>query len=143
MGVMPLVKAVVAGGVVANVLDTVAHGFVLGDAYYSRQTGLFATGSVAWFVLGNFVAVGVFVWVYLRVRQSFRYGARGGATFGLYAGVLIGFPTHIVLSLIIVDFPYGLAWAWTIHEVVWTVTVGAIIGLLVGGTERRPVAAVR
>ena len=128
---LQLVKAVVAGGLVANMLDTAVHGFLLGSSYYARQTGLFASGSVAWLVLGNFVAVAVFVGVYLRVRQSFKGGALGGATFGIYAGVLIGFPTHIGLSLTIVDFPYTLAWAWTLHEVVWAVTVGAVIGPLV------------
>ena len=140
---LQLVKAVVAGGLVANVLDTAVHGFLLGSSYYARQMGLFASGSVAWLVLGNFVAAAVFVGVYLRVRQSFTGGALGGATFGIYAGVLIGFPTHIGLSLTIVDFPYTLAWAWTLHEVVWTVTVGAIIGPLVDRVGRRSAAAVR
>lgn len=138
-----LVKVVVAGGFVANVLDAGVHGFLLGRAYYAPHTELFASGSVAWLVLGNFVAVAVFVGVYLRVRQSFRRGALGGATFGLYAGVLIAFPTHIVLSLVIVDFPYDLAFAWTLREIVWTVTVGAVIGLLLGRAPRRPVSTVR
>ena len=111
-----LVLAVVAGGVVANVLDTIVHGFLLANAYYAQQTGLFREdGSPAWLVLGDFVAVAVFVWVYMRVRQSFGGGAIGGATFGLYAGVLIGFPTHIFLNLVIIDFSYTLAWAWTVH----------------------------
>jgi hypothetical protein len=46
--------------------------------------------------------------------------------------VLIGFPTHIFLNLVIVDFGYGLAWAWTVHEIVWTVTVGAVVGRIAG-----------
>ncbi len=140
---MQLAKTVVVGGLIANALDTAVHGFLLGSSYYAQQTGLFASGSVAWLVLGNFVAVAVFVGVYLRVRQSFKGGALGGATFGLYAGVLIGFPTHIFLSLVIADFPYSLAWAWTLHEVVWTVTVGAVIGPLVDKAGERSVAAVR
>lgn len=138
-----LVKAVVAGGLVANVLDAGVYGFLLEPAYYGRYTELLASGSLAWLVLGNFVAVAVFIGVYLRVRQSFRRGARGGATFGVYAGVLIGFPTHIVLSLVIVDLPYDVAWAWTLHEVVWAVIVGAVVGPLVDDARGRPRAPVR
>ncbi len=133
MSLKQLVLAVVAGGVVANVLDTIVHGFLLASAYYSQRTGLFRDdGSPVWLVLGDFVAVAVFVWVYTRVRQSFRGGAIGGATFGLYAGVLIGFPRHIFLNLVIIDFSYTLAWAWTVHQVVWTVAVGAVVGAIAG-----------
>ena len=49
-----------------------------------------------------------------------------------YAGVLIGFPTHLFLSIVIVDFAYTLAWAWTLLEIVWCVTVGAVVGKIAG-----------
>ena len=127
-----LVLSIAAGGIVANVLDFIAHGLVMGSVY-AEQTALFRSdGSLLWLNLGDFVSVAVFVWVYQRVRSCFRGGAAGGAIFGLYAGVLIGFPTHIFLNLVIVDFGYGLAWAWTVHEVVWTVTVGAVVGRIAG-----------
>ena len=124
--------SIVAGGVVANVLDFIFHGLLMGNLY-AEQTALFRTdGSLLWLNLGDFVSVAVFVWVYQRVRSCFRGGAAGGAIFGLHAGVLIGFPTHIFLNLVIVDFGYGLAWAWTVHEIVWTVTVGAVVGKIAG-----------
>lgn len=127
-----LALSIVAGGIVANVLDFIAHGLVMGGVYAER-TALFRTdGSLLWLNLGDFVSVAVFVWVYQRVRTCFRGGAAGGATFGLYAGVLIGFPTHVFLNLVIVDFGLGLALAWTVHEIVWTVTVGAVVGRIAG-----------
>lgn len=133
MTLKQLITAVIAGGVVAIVLDTIVHGFLLSNAYYSLQPGLFRSdGSPVWLLLGDVVAVVVFVWFYQRVRHSFRRGALGGAVFGFYAGVLIGFPTHIVLNLVVVDFSYALAWAWTIHEIAWTVTVGAVVGAIAG-----------
>lgn len=127
------VLALIAGGVVANALDLAVHGYLLGTAFYARLPELFRSdGSPALLVLSDFVAVAVFVWVYDRVRSSFPAGVRGGATFGLYAGLLIGFPTHIFLNLVIVDFPYVVAWAWTANQVVWGVTVGTIVGAIVG-----------
>ena len=92
-------------------------------------------------MLGDFAAVAVFVWMYKRVRESFRGGAFGGATFGPYAGVLIGFPRHIFLNLVIVDFSYTFAWAWTVHQVVWTVAVGAVVGAIAGKPVRHAAIA--
>ncbi len=54
------------------------------------------------------------------------------STFGFYAGVLIGFPTHLFLSVVIVDFAYTLAWAWTLLEIAWGVSVGAVVGRIAG-----------
>ena len=127
-----IVLSILIGGLVANVLDIIVHGLLLGNVY-AEQTALFRSdGSPLWLNLADFVSAAVFVWVYDRVRTCFRGGARGGATFGLYAGVLIGFPTHIFLNLVIVDFSYLLAWAWTLHEVVWAVAVGAVVGRIAG-----------
>lgn len=125
--------AVGVGGVLANALDIAVHGYLLGTEYYSRLPGVFRDdGSPVALVLGDFVAVGVFLWVYDRVWTSFRPGALGGATFGLYAGVLIGFPTHIFVNLAIVDFPYPVAWAWTANQVVWGGLVGGAVGAILG-----------
>ena len=105
--------SIVIGGLVATVLDVLVHGFLLGNAFYVQQTALFGTeSSPLSLTLGDFVSVAVFVWVYQRVRSCFRGGAAGGAIFGFYAGVLIGFPTHLFLNVVIVDFAYTLAWAW-------------------------------
>ena len=137
-----IVLSVVIGGLVANFLDVIVHGFLLGNAFYVQQTELFRNdGSPLWLNLGDFASVAVFVWVYQRVRSCFRGGAAGGATFGLYAGVLIGFPTHIFLNLVIVDFAYTLGWAWTLHEIVWAVTVGAVVGKIAGAPSPGTAAA--
>ena len=128
-----IVLSILIGGLVATVLDVLVHGFLLGNAFYVQQTALFGTeSSPLSLTLGDFVSVAVFVWVYQRVRSCFRDGAAGGAIFGFYAGVLIGFPTHLFLSIVIVDFAYALAWAWTLLEIVWCVTVGAVVGKIAG-----------
>jgi len=57
-------------------------------------------------------------------------GAKGGASYGLYAGILINFPTWIFAHLIFEGFPYSLAWTWTLVGVVWCVIAGAVAGAL-------------
>jgi hypothetical protein len=68
------------------------------------------------------------VWVYARVFSSFGGGPKGGATFGLYAGIFANFPTWIFAHLLMVGFPYQLAWSWTIVGVLWCVIAGAVAG---------------
>ena len=135
------VLAIVLGGIVANALDIIVHGFLLNPSYAEASILFRADFSPLWLTLGDFVSVAVFVWVYTRVRSCFAAGAAGGAAFGFYAGVLIGFPTHIFLNLVLVEFSYGLAWAWTINEIVWCVAVGSIVGRIAGGRNAATVGA--
>jgi D-alanyl-lipoteichoic acid acyltransferase DltB (MBOAT superfamily) len=76
------------------------------------------------------VAALVFVWVYDRVYGSFGGGWKGGATYGLFAGILVNFPTWLFMNLVLEGFPYGLAWIWTIVGVVYGVILGAVAGAL-------------
>jgi hypothetical protein len=68
--------------------------------------------------------------VYDRVYNSFAAGPKGGATFGLYAGVLISFPMMIFNHLMIANYPYGLAWAMTIASIIGGIIGGAVAGAL-------------
>ena len=129
MNVKKLLLATIAVGVVWNVLDFVVHGQILAGAYYSKLATLFRADSpLAYLVIGDFVAALVFVWVYDRVYGSFGGGPKGGATYGLYVGVLVNFPTWIFLNLLFVGFPYALAWIWTIYGIVAGVVAGAVAG---------------
>ena len=131
MNVKKLLLATLAVGVVMNVLDFIVQAQVLQGMYYSKLTSLFRTDMpVAGLVIGDFVAALVLVWVYARVMGSFEGGPKGGATYGLYVGVLANFPTWIFLNMLIVGFPYVLAWIWTIYGTVATVIAGAVAGAI-------------
>jgi len=131
MNVKKLLLATLVVGVVANVLDWIVHGTILQGSYYSQMPGLFRQDApFAWFIIGDFVWALVFVWVYARVYSSFSGGAKGGATYGLYAGVLVNFPMNLFFNLTFKDFPYGLAWIWTIWGIIAFVIVGAVAGAL-------------
>lgn len=131
MNLKRFLMAGLAGGVVGNVLDYVVHGQILTAKYYSQMPSLFRQDTpIPWFLGGTFVAALVLAWVWAKVHASFGSGAKGGALGGLYAGVLIYFPSQIFMHLMFVGFPYALSWIWTIYGILWTVVVGAVIGAL-------------
>ncbi|MBI3940728.1 MAG: hypothetical protein HY315_07825 [Acidobacteria bacterium] len=130
MNVKKLLLATIVGGIVANALDFVVHEQILAG-YYSSLPSLFRQDTpVAWLVFGDFVAVLVLVWVYDRVYSSFGGGVTAGATYGLYAGILVNFPTWIFANLLFVGFPYALGWIWVVYGIIWAVITGAIAGAL-------------
>jgi len=142
MNVKKLLIATLVVGVVANVLDFIVHGLILQGAFYSKLTTLFRTDMpMGWFIFGDFVGALVLVWVYDRVYGSFAGGLKGGALYGLYAGILVNFPTWLFASGMYVGFPYGLAWIWTIWGILWTVILGAVAGVLYQKKEAAAAAA--
>jgi hypothetical protein len=127
MNVKKLLLTALAVGVAVNVYDFVVHALLLEG--YMAQLPLFRKAMpIPWLVLGDFVAALVFVWVYDRVFGSFGGGPKGGATFGLYAAVLVNFPTWIFAHLTIEGFTYGLAWTFTLVGIAWGLVAGAVAG---------------
>ncbi|MFN0159126.1 MAG: hypothetical protein ACKVRP_13775 [Bacteroidota bacterium] len=122
--------AVLVAGLVVNVFDFVVHGMMLANTYMSMPDVFNQTEDPTWFVVGDFIAVLVFAWFYDKVYASFGGGMMGGATYGLYAGVLVSFPTWIFAHLMIAGFPYGLAWTFTLLGIVWGVIAGAVLGAM-------------
>lgn len=123
--------AVMAAGVVANILDYLVQGMWLTNAVYSLHPETFnPDANPVWYIVGDFVTVLVLAWVYDKVYGSFSGGAGGGALYGFYAGVLVNFPTWIFIHIFIKGFSYGTAWIWTIYGIVWAVIAGAVIGAI-------------
>jgi hypothetical protein len=121
--------AVLVGGIVANVIDSIVMGGVL-ESTFASIPSIRQDMSIAWLVFGDFVAVFVFTLLYDRVYSSFPGGPKGGATWGAYAGLLVSFPTWLFMHLMFVGFPYGLAWGLTIYGIIWGVIVGAVVGAM-------------
>jgi hypothetical protein len=130
MPVSKLLVTAIVVGLVVNVYDFLIHGILLQGALYSKLPLMRPDASVPLLIVNDFVAAVVFVWVYQRVRPNFAPGAAGGALFGLYAGVLVNFPTWIACYLLLNGFTYALAWAWILTGIVWAVVAGAVTGAL-------------
>ena len=103
MNLQKILKATLVVGIVANILDALIHGVILKD-YYAGFAIFNQEMSMGWLVFGDFVAALVFVWVYDRVQGSFGGGPKGGAMYGLYAAILLNFPTWIFSSMLIIGF---------------------------------------
>ena len=121
--------AVLVGGIVANILDFVIMGGLFRETFLAIES-IRPEGEIGitWFVIGDFVAALVFMVVYDRVYSSFSPGAKGGATFGAYAGLLVSFPMWIFVHMMFKGFPYGLAWELALIGIVWGALVGAVMG---------------
>ena len=141
MPVSKLLVTAVVVGIVVNVYDLLVHGMLLQGPLYSKLPLMRTDMSVPLLIVTDFVAAVVFVWVYQRVRSGFAPGAGGGATFGLYAGVLVNFPTWIACYLLLEGFTYGLAWAWILTGILWAVLAGAVAGALVSRSVPTAAAA--
>ena len=122
-----ILKAGIAVGVVMNIYDIVVNMYIfpmLGPSPSFMKD--MASLPMVWLVIADFVAALVFIWFFDRVRAAFGPGAKGGATYGVMAGILINFPLWIVMYLIMKDFAYGTAWIWTVSGILWGVIAGAV-----------------
>jgi hypothetical protein len=131
MNLAKLLVTTVVVGIVLVVWDGLVHGMLLQRMYYAHLPNLFrADTPMGWAIVGEFVFALVWVWVYDRVYASFGGGVRGGAAFGVYAGVLLNFPMWIFNHLMFVGFPYSLSWWWVGTGIVISVIAGAVTGAL-------------
>lgn len=121
--------AVLVGGVVANILDSLVMGMLLAPQMAGIES-MRQEMNVGWFVFGDFVFVFVMMLFFDRVYSSFAAGPKGGATYGAYVGLLVSFPMWIFIHLMFKGFPYGLSWILTVYGIIWGVIVGATLGAM-------------
>ena len=133
--------AVLVAGVVMNILDAIVYGMWLEGAYFKQNTVLFAQDtSMAWYVIGDFIAVFVFAWIFTRVSGSFGSTVQDGAKAGLYLGIFANFPLWIFMHMMFNGFPYSLSWISTIYGVIWYVIAGAVVAAMMKKKEAAPAA---
>jgi hypothetical protein len=141
MNVKKLILAALVVGVVVNVYDFIVHGVLLAGIYQGLPDLFRQDMSLTWLVIGDFIAALVLVWFYARVQGSFGEGAAAGAKFGLYAGVLLGFPAQLFANMMFVGFPYSLAWYWVFAIIGWAIVGGATAGAIYKAEKEEPAAA--
>jgi glycopeptide antibiotics resistance protein len=81
----------------------------------------------AWFFLISLVVALVATILFQKTRQMWADGPRGGATFALWLGLIVGF-NQFFLPLVVEGFPYYLAWCWLGIDVIAFCVLGAVIG---------------
>ncbi len=137
MNIERIAKMAVAAAVVYVGFDYIMLNYVLTGTMASMASILNPTApSMAMWMVADVVAAIVLVVVFDRVRGSFGAGAVGGATFGVYAGLLTNLPMWISLHLFLKDFSYGAAWVFTAYGVVASVLMGAAAGAAAGSESK-------
>jgi hypothetical protein len=120
-----------AAGVVTWLADFVMHGLILGGTY-QRYPQVFSQTqkSPAWFLLVS-VCIGLTVALLLaKTRSMWAAGAKGGATYGFFLG-LVGFFPSFYYPLVIDGMPYFLAWCWGGITLIDSVLAGAVLGTII------------
>lgn len=109
------------------VFDLLLANPLVGSAF-AQIPGMRET-AMQWVAIGNLAGALVFTWVFARVRGSFGPGAKGGASYGLHAGVLISFPGYLWMT-VYNTWPYGAVWHITLVFIVIYTLTGALVGLV-------------
>jgi hypothetical protein len=106
--------------------DNFLSGMLIGSTM-AQLPGLVAEVSKLWETVGDLFAAIMLTGVYARVRGVYGVGAKNGAIYGVYAGLLINFPTWLFMT-VYAGWPYSLTWTMTLAGTLLTVVAGAIIG---------------
>lgn len=123
------ILAGVAGGIVATMANYIMHGMIMASAYMKYPVFTKEQANPLWFFLVG-ICIGIPVAIlFAKTRESWANGLVGGATFGLFLGLVSFFPPFYD-SLVIEGFPYHLSWCWGGINVIGFVVYGLVIGAI-------------
>jgi len=114
--------------VLVLVWDNFLSGMFIGSAM-SAIPGAVESFSKFYESLGDLFVALVFVALYARTRSIFGENPGGGATYGVYAGLLGNFPTWLFMTVYF-GWPYKSAWTLTIAMVCLMTVCGAMVGAI-------------
>lgn len=136
MNLPRVLLAGVVGGVVMNLNDFLMHGVILSSTY--ERYAVFGTepANPLWFLVIAIMIGLAGALLFAKTRDSWGAGIKGGATFGVFVGLVAFFP-QFYNSLVIKGFPYFLSWCWGGVSLIGWVLFGVVAALLYrpGGTS--------
>ena len=116
------------GGVALAVYEWIMHGVIMGNTY-ANIASFRQDGNPMWFPIIAILmglAAGV---LFGKTRTMWAHGPKGGATFGMWLG-LIGGIGAFYQPLTISGFPYYLSWCWFGITLLGWVVYGAVAGAM-------------
>lgn len=125
-----IVMAGGAAGIVVSLVDYVLHGMIMSGTY-ARYPSLFVQeeGNPIWFFVVNICVAILACALFAKTRSCWSQGLSGGATYGFWLG-MVAFFSNFFWPLVLVGFPYFLAWCWGGINLIDAVVGGAVLGLL-------------
>ena len=120
----------VAAGIVMSVVEFLLHGVVMRSTYEKYPDVFRADAGPVYFV---FVAVCVAIAaaiLFARTRACWGEGAKGGATYGFFVG-LLAFFTFFYNPLVYEGYPYYLAWCSGSITLIAIIIAGSVLGLVI------------
>lgn len=129
MGTRTIVAAVVAG-IAVMVFSFVMHGMILGNTYMEHDVFTKEEANPVWFLVIEVAIAFTAALLFVKTRSTWGDGAKGGAVFGFYIGLLSFFPPFFN-SLIFEGFPYFLGWCWGSINLMQGVLIGTVLGAMI------------
>ena len=130
-------KAVIAGiaaGIAVGFANFILHGLMLGPTYakYDQVFSQEQANPLYFFLIAISIAICAAL-LFARSRGSWGPGAKGGATFGFWLG-LVSFFSPFYSTLVLDGFPYFLAWCQGGADLIASIVGGTVLGLIYKGS---------
>jgi len=118
-----------AGGVLLWFYNFLMHGIIMADTYTGNAVFKQEASNPLWFLLVEFCMATAGAMIFVKTRNAWADGPKGGATFGLFVGLLTFF-AQFIEPLVISGFPYYLAWCWGGISLIGWVIYGGLAGTM-------------
>lgn len=127
MNVKRLVLAIIAVGLVLNVLDWITFlGILRGEM---QNPSLFRQDvNPGWLIVGDFLFAVIFCALYAKTVGSWGGGAKGGLQYGMYPGLMLVLVLWYFSPLTYANYPYRVAWVSGVMALVEGLIAGAVVG---------------
>jgi len=134
MNWMRMISAGIAGGIAMWLASFLLHGLVMADTY-GKYPDVFIQeeGNPFSFLLIEILIALPAAMIFAKTRAHWSPGITGGLTFGFWIG-LFGFFAQFFNPLVLEGFPYYLAWCWGGINMIVSVILGGVLGLILKRT---------
>ena len=126
-----IVLAALVGGVVMWIVSFLLHGLVMGNTYmkYPEVFTQEQANPVSFLIIEILIAFPAAV-IFAKTRERWSAGVAGGLAFGFWLGLFGSFAQHFN-PLVMEGFPYYLSWCWFGINMIVSLALGAILGVMI------------
>lgn len=129
MNTKRLILAILAVGIVQNVMDWATFEGILGGEMQNNP--LFRQDmNIGLLILGDFIFAAIFCLLYARTAGSWGGGAKGGLNYGLYPGLMMALVLWYFNPLMYANYPYRMAWVSGVVAIIEGLAAGAVAGVV-------------